>query len=159
MKIKVGAKKDGTITAGQAEYKFQAGAYPGSPVQLACMCGFTPYDIANVESVGFDIVVNRPKATIRLHRLINIDSELVLLAPGGDLFMRLGVNIGIDADGNLRGPFPGRGDCAQRRHLGKRFDIDLHNAGVKRFRQFVLCLADAGEDDPIRRNTRDKRFL
>ena len=63
MKIKVGAKKDGTITAGQAEYKFQAGAYPGSPVQLACMCGFTPYDIANVESVGFDIVVNRPKAT------------------------------------------------------------------------------------------------
>ena len=63
MKIKVGAKKDGTITAGRAEYKFQAGAYPGSPVQLACMCGFTPYDIANVESVGFDIVVNRPKAT------------------------------------------------------------------------------------------------
>ena len=42
MKIKVGAKKDGTLVAGQAEYKFQAGAYPGSPVQLACMCGFTP---------------------------------------------------------------------------------------------------------------------
>jgi CO/xanthine dehydrogenase Mo-binding subunit len=62
MKIKVGAKKDGTITAGQAEYKFQAGAYAGSPVQLACMCGFTPYDIANVESIGYDIVVNRPKA-------------------------------------------------------------------------------------------------
>ena len=62
MKIKVGAKKDGTITAGQAEYKFQAGAYAGSPVQLACMCGFTPYDIANVESIGYDVVVNRPKA-------------------------------------------------------------------------------------------------
>ena len=63
MKIKVGAKKDGTLVAGQAEYKFQAGAYPGSPVQLACMCGFTPYDIANVSSVGYDVVVNRPKAT------------------------------------------------------------------------------------------------
>jgi CO/xanthine dehydrogenase Mo-binding subunit len=62
MKIKVGAKKDGTITAGQAEYKFQAGAYAGSPVQLACMCGFTPYDIANVESIGYDVVMNRPKA-------------------------------------------------------------------------------------------------
>ncbi len=62
MKIKVGAKKDGTITAGQAEYKFQAGAYAGSPVQLACMCGFTPYDITNVESIGYDVVVNRPKA-------------------------------------------------------------------------------------------------
>lgn len=63
MKIKIGAKKDGTIVAGQAEYMFQAGAYAGSPVQLACMCGFTPYDIPNVESIGYDVVVNRPKAT------------------------------------------------------------------------------------------------
>ncbi len=62
MKIKIGAKKDGKITAAQAEYKFQAGAFPGSPVHLACMCGFTPYDIENVENVGFDVVVNRPKS-------------------------------------------------------------------------------------------------
>ena len=27
------------------------------------MCGFTPYDIPNVSSVGYDVVVNRPKAT------------------------------------------------------------------------------------------------
>jgi CO/xanthine dehydrogenase Mo-binding subunit len=63
MTIKIGAKKDGTITAGQALLKFQAGAFAGAPVHLGCMCGFTPYDIKNVETVGFDVVTNRPKAT------------------------------------------------------------------------------------------------
>jgi CO/xanthine dehydrogenase Mo-binding subunit len=62
MRVKIGATRDGRITAGQAEFRFQAGAYPGSPVHLACMCGFTPYDIDNVELVGFDVVTNRPKA-------------------------------------------------------------------------------------------------
>ena len=27
----------------------------------ACMCGFAPYDIPNVRSVGYDVVSNRPK--------------------------------------------------------------------------------------------------
>jgi CO/xanthine dehydrogenase Mo-binding subunit len=62
MWVKVGATRDGRITAAQAEFRFQAGAYPGSPVQLGCMCAFTPYDIANVETVGYDVVTNRPKA-------------------------------------------------------------------------------------------------
>ncbi len=62
MTVKIGALKDGTITAGVAEFKFQAGAYPGSPVHLGCMCAFTPYHIENVEVVGFDVVVNRPRA-------------------------------------------------------------------------------------------------
>ena len=62
MTVKIGARKDGTITAAQAEFKFQAGAFPGAPVHLGCMCGFTPYDIENVELVGYDVVVNRPKA-------------------------------------------------------------------------------------------------
>ena len=62
MRVKMGARRDGTITAAQAEFKFQAGAFPGSPVHLACMCAFTPYDISNVEAVGFDVLTHRPKA-------------------------------------------------------------------------------------------------
>ena len=62
MQVKIGATRDGKITAAQALLKFQAGAFPGSPVQLGCMCGFTPYDIENVEMVGYDVVTNRPKA-------------------------------------------------------------------------------------------------
>jgi len=58
---KIGAKKDGTIVAGQLIMEYEAGAFAGSPVQLGCMTGFAPYDLKNVQAVGYDVVVNRPK--------------------------------------------------------------------------------------------------
>ena len=61
MTVKIGVKKDGKIVAADGVFKFQAGAFPGSPVMNGCMCGFSPYDIANVRSVGYDVVCNRPK--------------------------------------------------------------------------------------------------
>ena len=60
-KIKIGAKKDGTITAAAADLAYQAGAFPGSPIGPGCMCAFAPYNIENVNVVGYDVVVNRPK--------------------------------------------------------------------------------------------------
>ena len=62
MTIKIGATKDGRITAADALFKYQAGAFPGSPVMNALICGFAPYDVANLRTVGFDVVCNRPKA-------------------------------------------------------------------------------------------------
>jgi len=62
MRVKVGAKKDGTITAAEGEFKFQSGAFPGSPVMNACLCAFATYDIPNQKTVGYDVVSNRPKA-------------------------------------------------------------------------------------------------
>src|SRR5215468_3431938 len=62
MWVKIGVKKDGTITAAEGEFKFQAGAFPGSPVMNGCMCAFAPYDIANAHTVGYDVVCNRPKS-------------------------------------------------------------------------------------------------
>ena len=59
--VKVGATKDGRITAAEALLKYQAGAFQGSPVQPGAMCAFAPYDLENVRIVGFDVVVNRPK--------------------------------------------------------------------------------------------------
>ena len=61
IEVKIGAKKDGTITAAQALLKYQAGAFPGSPVQPGCMCAFAPYDIKNVDVTGYDVISNRPK--------------------------------------------------------------------------------------------------
>ena len=61
MTVKIGATKDGRITAGEALLKYQAGALPGSPVGPGCMCAFAPYDLANVKVVGYDVVSNRPK--------------------------------------------------------------------------------------------------
>jgi CO/xanthine dehydrogenase Mo-binding subunit len=59
--VKLGAKKDGTLVAAELTVKLQAGAFPGSPVGPACMCGFAMYDIPHVNIVGYDVVSNRPK--------------------------------------------------------------------------------------------------
>ncbi len=60
IKVKIGAKKDGQITAGQAYLAYEAGAYPGAMVVPGAMCVFAAYNIATVEIDGFDVVVNKP---------------------------------------------------------------------------------------------------
>jgi CO/xanthine dehydrogenase Mo-binding subunit len=61
IEVKLGAKRDGTIVAADLVLKYQAGAFPGSPVQPGCMCAFAMYDLPNVSIVGYDVVSNRPK--------------------------------------------------------------------------------------------------
>src|SRR5690348_8371277 len=60
IKVKIGARKDGRITAAQAYLAYEAGAYPGAMVAPGAMCVFAAYDIANVVIDGFDVVVNKP---------------------------------------------------------------------------------------------------
>jgi CO/xanthine dehydrogenase Mo-binding subunit len=60
IKVKIGARKDGRITAAQAYLAYEAGAYPGSMVAPGAMCVFAAYDIAHVVIDGFDVVVNKP---------------------------------------------------------------------------------------------------
>ncbi len=62
MRVKIGVKKDGTLTAAESVFKYQAGAFPGSPVMNGCLCSLAPYDIANQKTIGYDVVSNRPKA-------------------------------------------------------------------------------------------------
>src|SRR5207248_9784245 len=62
MWVKMGATKAGKITAAEGVFKYQAGAFPGSPVMNACLCAFAPYAIENAHTVGYDIVCNRPKS-------------------------------------------------------------------------------------------------
>ena len=61
MKVKVGARNDGRITAVQAEVAMDAGAYPGSPVMQAMTCAFACYDVEHGKVDGYDVVVNKPK--------------------------------------------------------------------------------------------------
>ena len=60
--LRIGATKDGRITAAQARMVFEAGAFPGSPVGGGCRGMFAPYDLPNAQIEGFDVVVNKPKA-------------------------------------------------------------------------------------------------
>jgi CO/xanthine dehydrogenase Mo-binding subunit len=61
VEVRLGAKRDGTIVAADLVLKYQAGAFPGSPVQPGCMCAFAMYDLRNVHIAGYDVVSNRPK--------------------------------------------------------------------------------------------------
>ncbi|HLG11271.1 MAG TPA: xanthine dehydrogenase family protein molybdopterin-binding subunit [Dehalococcoidia bacterium] len=60
-KVKIGAKRDGTITAMQASMAYEAGAYPGSPVGAGMNGIFAPYNCPNQLIDGFDVVVNLSK--------------------------------------------------------------------------------------------------
>jgi len=61
MRVKIGAMKDGTIIAAEGEFKYQAGAFPTSPVMNGCLCAFATYNIPNQKTTGYDVVSNRPK--------------------------------------------------------------------------------------------------
>ncbi len=60
IRVKIGAKKDGTLVAAQAYLAYEAGAYPGAMVSPAATCVFAAYDIPNQTIDGYDVVVNKP---------------------------------------------------------------------------------------------------
>jgi CO/xanthine dehydrogenase Mo-binding subunit len=61
IRVKVGARKDGRITALGAWLAYEAGAFPGSPMQAGVLGMFAPYDVPNLHLEGYDVVVNKPK--------------------------------------------------------------------------------------------------
>ncbi len=63
VRVKVGATKDGRITAAFAECAYGAGAFAGSPSAPGAMCAFAPYDLENVATIGLDVLTNRPKVS------------------------------------------------------------------------------------------------
>jgi CO/xanthine dehydrogenase Mo-binding subunit len=61
IRVKMGVKKNGKITAADATLIYAAGAFPGSPVNPGVQCMLSPYDIANARVEGYDVVVNTQK--------------------------------------------------------------------------------------------------
>ncbi|MBM4405193.1 MAG: xanthine dehydrogenase family protein molybdopterin-binding subunit [Chloroflexi bacterium] len=61
IRLKLGAKRDGRITAADAWLAYEAGAYPGSPMGAGVSCIFSAYRIPNMRAEGYDVVVNKPK--------------------------------------------------------------------------------------------------
>lgn len=62
MRVKAGVSREGRLTAVQADLRFEAGAFPGSPVGPAARCMFAPYDVPSGRIDGYDVVVNKPKS-------------------------------------------------------------------------------------------------
>ncbi len=61
MRAKIGASRQGKITAAEVWLAYEAGAFPGSPFAPGAMCALGPYNIENLKIDSYDVVCNRPK--------------------------------------------------------------------------------------------------
>ena len=61
MRTKIGATKDGKITAAQLWMAFDAGAFPGSAIGGGTSCATGPYNIEHLLVDGYDVVTNHQK--------------------------------------------------------------------------------------------------
>ena len=60
IRVKIGAKKSGEITAGKAWLAYEAGPFGGSWAKLGGWCIFASYNIPHVQIEAHEIIVNRP---------------------------------------------------------------------------------------------------
>jgi CO/xanthine dehydrogenase Mo-binding subunit/aerobic-type carbon monoxide dehydrogenase small subunit (CoxS/CutS family) len=66
IRVKMGATRDGRITAARAELFYEAGAYPSWLAASGAGTMFAPYDIPHGQVDGYNVVVNKPRvATYR----------------------------------------------------------------------------------------------
>ncbi|MFQ5860699.1 MAG: xanthine dehydrogenase family protein molybdopterin-binding subunit, partial [Dehalococcoidia bacterium] len=59
--VKVGAKKDGRLTACFIRMVYDAGAFPGAPIDGASLVCFGPYKTDNLRIEAYDVVTNKPR--------------------------------------------------------------------------------------------------
>ncbi|TIP54422.1 MAG: xanthine dehydrogenase family protein molybdopterin-binding subunit, partial [Mesorhizobium sp.] len=52
--VKIGASKDGTITAAEATLRYSCGPYAGSWAEIGAMTAFACYKLENVKTVGYE---------------------------------------------------------------------------------------------------------
>ena len=62
IQLKVGAKRDGTITALQSRMVFDTGSSAGSPLQIAAILMGGYYRFPNLEIRGFEVLTHKPGA-------------------------------------------------------------------------------------------------
>jgi CO/xanthine dehydrogenase Mo-binding subunit len=62
IRLKIGAKQDGTFTALDAELAFNGGCYPSSPVGIAAVLMGSTYRFPNYELSGFEVLSFKPSS-------------------------------------------------------------------------------------------------
>jgi len=61
VRVKLGAKRDGTFVAGDCEITLEAGAFRGSPSGSAAMTALASYRFPHYRVHAYDVVLNKPK--------------------------------------------------------------------------------------------------
>src|SRR5438874_1863920 len=60
VRVKLGAKKDGTLVAGSAWMAYDCGGFPGGVIGPGAMCVFSCYDLPHARVEAYDVVNNKP---------------------------------------------------------------------------------------------------
>jgi xanthine dehydrogenase molybdenum-binding subunit len=60
IRVKMGAKKDGTLVAGDAWMAYDCGGFPGGVIGPGAMCVFSCYDLPHARVEAYDVVNNKP---------------------------------------------------------------------------------------------------
>ena len=87
------------------------------------------------------------RALVDAQGLADVDAELVLAQAGGDVGMRVGEDVGIDAQGKARDAFQLAGASGKQREFGFALHVEFEDAGVESEIDLRGGLAHAGEDN------------
>jgi len=60
IELKVGARRDGTLTAVEGRAVFDAGAYAGAPLGIALLLMGSYYQVPNLELRGYEVLTHKP---------------------------------------------------------------------------------------------------
>jgi xanthine dehydrogenase molybdenum-binding subunit len=60
IRVKLGAKKDGTLVAGDAWMAYDCGGFPDGVIGPGAMCVFSCYDLPHARVEAYDVVNNKP---------------------------------------------------------------------------------------------------
>ena len=120
LRVKMGATKDGKLTAVEAHLIYEAGAFPGSPVAGGARCMFGPYNIPNGHIEAFDVLVNTPKtaayrapgAPIGAYAVEQLVDELAEKLGMDPIEFRL-LNAAQEGTRQITGPTFGRIGCVE----------------------------------------------
>ncbi len=115
VKFKIGVDGNGRITAAQGDLRYEAGAYPGSPVQAGAVCALAAYDIPNVRIDGYAVLVTKPRTAAyrapgsthvayAVESVIDEIRELIGMDPIEFRMLNASVQGGRRADGPRWGP-------------------------------------------------------
>jgi CO/xanthine dehydrogenase Mo-binding subunit len=63
IRLRLGTRADGRLCAAEGWLAYEAGAFPGSPIEAGVMALLAPYDVPAFRLEGFDVCVNKPKTT------------------------------------------------------------------------------------------------
>ena len=60
IRLKIGAKNDGTLVAAEAWMAYECGGFPGGVIGPGAMCVFSCYDFPHARVEAYDVLTNKP---------------------------------------------------------------------------------------------------